>query len=309
MIAATSPQESPRITPPAAEVNTEGRVGGVIVWNRIRVEESRPLETIATKVSGSLVVFRGYSVPPSGGAANALLTGLDRMCIRIDGGSRTRAPSYERLVIREFRRRAHHYLPDMSLAENSLELLALMQHHGAPTRLLDWTYSLYVAAHFALTHASKSADADLAIWVIRPEWCRDASKAACGDQQEFDVLWKPVDSPDDDHRTGIALLSGRLPRSIWILNPFRLNERLTIQQGLFFAPGDVTETFPGNLSLLRSDGDSGSGLTCYIIPRSRSRDVAQSLYEMNVTETTLFPGLDGFARSLWTFPELRQGRA
>jgi FRG domain len=308
MVAAAGPQESPRITPRPAQVDTEGRAGGVIVWNTTRVEDSRPLEKIQAAMSGSSVAFRGYSVPPKGAAEDALLTGLDRLCIRI-GDPLSKAPSHETTIIREFRRRVHHYLPGALPADNSLELLALMQHHGAPTRLLDWTYSLYVAAHFALTHASRRPGADLAIWMIRPDWCRDASKAACEGKEEFDGLWKPVDSPDDDRRAGMALLSGRLPRSIWALNPFRLNERLTIQRGLFLAPGDVTESFGMNLSSLKSGGDSGSGLTRYVVPRSLSRDVAQSLYDMNVTETTLFPGLDGFARSLWFFPELPQGGA
>jgi hypothetical protein len=79
-----------------------------------------------------------------------------------------------------------------------------------------------------------------------------------------------------------------------------------IQQGLFLAPGDVTKSFLSNLGSLKSVGDVGSDLTRYVIPRSRRRVVARSLYRMNVTETTLFPGLDGFARSLWMYPEIRE---
>jgi FRG domain len=292
-------------TPLAGLVNMEGQPAGVIPWNNVPVDDSRPLETIAAKVAGSSVAFRGYSVPPKGGSEDALLTGLDRLCIRI-GAPFSRAPSHERAVIREFQRRAHHYLPGTPLADSSLELLALMQHHGAPTRLLDWTYSLYVAAHFALRKSARTSD--LAIWAIRPDWCRDASKSACAGKGGLDVLWKPVHSPDADHTAGMALLSGRVPPSVWALNPFRLNERLTIQQGLFLAPGDGTMSFLGNLSRLKSIGAPGSNLTRFIIPRARSGDIARTLHEMNVTETTLFPGLDGFARSLWTFPELPQGR-
>jgi hypothetical protein len=86
-----------------------------------------------------------------------------------------------------------------------------------------------------------------------------------------------------------------------------MNERLTIQQGLFLAPGDVSTGFFGNLGLLRPVGALESELTCYIIPRSQSDAVERSLYEMNVTEATLFPGLDGFARSLWSFPATEHG--
>jgi hypothetical protein len=274
-------------------------------WEDIVVMDSSPLQWIANAVGDTRVVFRGFSVPKKGDPEDATLSALDRLCIRIND-PQSRAPFHERAIIREFRRHSHHYLQGSTLADNSLELLALLQHYGAPTRLLDWTYSLYVAAHFALKQAARRSD--LAIWAIRPDWCRDASIAACTGKGGFDALWKQIDSPDADQRAGQALLSGRLPWSIWPVNPFRLNERLTIQQGLFLAPGDVTETFMGNLSALESSSSSKSGLTRYIIPRHRSRDIARTLHRMNVTETTLFPGLDGFARSLWTFPELPHAR-
>src|SRR5688572_25659565 len=44
-------------------------------------------------------------------------------------------------LIRRFKRQYHHYSSDPPNEWDYLEWLALMQHHGAPTRLLDWTYS------------------------------------------------------------------------------------------------------------------------------------------------------------------------
>jgi hypothetical protein len=276
-------------------------------WAIQEVDRPQPLEWIASNLAEVRIAYRGYWVPQRRERTwpvDALVTGLERVCLRLDG-SLGRAAERERAIIRQFRRRVHHYLPSMRPEEQSLELLALMQHHGAPTRLLDWTYSLYVAAHFALSHTYRQPGTDLAIWTIRPEWCRDASKIAC-ETTGSATLWSRIDDRRADEAAGTVLLSNLLPRCIWPVNPFRLNERLTIQQGLFLAPGDVSAGFFENVGALGLKNDpSGARLTCYVIPQSRSREVARALYEMNVTEATLFPGLDGFARSLWSYPEIQ----
>ena len=96
-----------------------------------------------------------------------------------------------------------------------------------------------------------------------------------------------------------VLLGPPLPRSVWPVNPFRLNRRLTLQKGLFLAPADPTSSFANNLKALESRG-LNSNVVCFVLPRTEITNVGEILYNANVTETTLFPDLDGFARSLWT---------
>ena len=63
----------------------------------------------------------------------------------------------EERILRIFKRKAHHFLSAGPLPDDDFEWLALMQHHGAPTRLLDFTWSPYVAAFFALQRATGDA--------------------------------------------------------------------------------------------------------------------------------------------------------
>lgn len=225
------------------------------------------------------------------------MTGLERACLEIDG-TLDKAMPREVAIVREFMRRAHHYLPDTPGPDDWIEWLALMQHHGAPTRLLDWTYSLQVAAHFALTHVSRELGADLAIWMVNTEWCLESSVQACGDAgQPVSALCMRAFRRDTDPGASKELLLGFLPPCVWPISPFRLNERLTLQKGLFLAPADVRKSFVVNLTAL-PEHENPSNLVCLVLKHSEIAQLGKELYDSNVTEATLFPGLDGFARSL-----------
>ena len=104
-----------------------------------------------------------------------LQTSLERALHRFDLPF-SRQEELERLLLREFRRHYHRYTSDVPDEDDTLRWLALMRHHGAPVRLLDLSYSPYVALFFAL---DGSAQGDTcSVWAIDHHWC--VSRAVIG---------------------------------------------------------------------------------------------------------------------------------
>ena len=78
----------------------------------------------------------------------------------------------EEAVLLEFQRGAHRYHAVTPALDQIVEWLALMQHHGAPTRLLDWTRSPYVALYFAMQGQSEG---EAAVWAVDLKWFEQRS--------------------------------------------------------------------------------------------------------------------------------------
>jgi len=230
-----------------------------------------------------------------------LHTTLERTVLRF-GHPLTRAPTIEKGLIRRFIRQSHHYSLNVPNRENVVEWIGLMQDYGAPTRLQDWTESFYVALYFAIENAEGAAAiwaldrtvVDLAVLGLLPS---DTCKR-CIDENEY------IDS-----RPCFREVFDRTPPTALVLpvNPFRLNERLVIQQGIFLCPGDVTLTFEENLTAVLPS-PAHNALLQFVVADSVDlrRRILWQLQHANMNSATLFPGLEGFARSLATlvaFPE------
>ena len=179
------------------------------------------------------------------------------------------------------------------MKSNILEWLSLMRHYGAPTRLLDWTYSFFIALYFA----AESAEGDFAVWAIDVRWCNTQSKLRLAKAGVSDVDHRICRDPHYQKIETFKLLFCREPPEPLVsrINPFVLNQRLAVQKGLFLCPGDVSQTFESNLEDLP---DSESPVIKMTLDESLHREVLRRLHYMNIARDTLFPDLGGLAQSL-----------
>lgn len=217
---------------------------------------------------------------------------FDRSCVKSED-----RPSIEKLLIREFERTYHHYGRYVPSAASKIEWLSLMQHHGAPTRLLDFTYSIYVAAYFAL----ESAEKPCAVWAINSKWLvsRAITSLKKAGKQDADVFDEDTET-SKELRYYSLLFEGIPVRCLVPVSAYRLNERIRMQKGLFLAPGDIRTCCQENLLALPGSQDKRNVVKLVLPPAVRLRAL-NDLYYMNISRTNLFPGLDGFSSSLAVF--------
>jgi hypothetical protein len=231
-------------------------------------------------------------------------TTLQRACEQFDIAGQD-IPQVERLLIREFQRVYPIYARDqVPETGDIIHWLSLMRHFGAPTRFLDFTFSMLIAAFFALEtpiEAQNSAKYEsAAIWAISKTWL---TKHAQRQMREFK---SPDLRKDWDARLGSAfetIFWNQSPalKAVFAVNPLRLHERLHVQQGLFLCPGDVAISFERNLLALCGWEKS---VRVFLIEDSCRRDVLWKLGRAGLSRESLFPGLEGFAESLRVFGPL-----
>jgi hypothetical protein len=201
----------------------------------------------------------------------------------------------ERRVFYEFRTRARQLYD----AENSdWDVLFHMQHHGVPTRLLDWTSVLGVALYFALLNHRDGADRPACVWLLNPY----ALNAAAWNQFR---LYHPKylardESINRSYDYG-ELLLGTRPRqwgwrSLWetplAIYAHQRSDRMYAQSGWFTIHGadlrPMDEIFAGRSGILeRVD------LPPAAVPAARA-----FLRAAGIGHRQLFPDLDGVARSV-----------
>ncbi|HEV7923096.1 MAG TPA: FRG domain-containing protein [Thermoanaerobaculia bacterium] len=169
--------------------------------------------------------------------------------------------------------------------------LSLAKHHGLPTRLLDWSYSPYVAMHFA-THDFRHFDSDGALWCVDYRRTNDLLprrlRNLLGEETNIfttEMLHEVAGSLEE---------FDALSRHDFVVffEPPSLDERIVNQFALFSLPSSSRLRLED--LLLRRE----SLYRRVIIPAELKWEVRDKLDQANITERVLFPGLDGLSQWL-----------
>jgi hypothetical protein len=222
-------------------------------------------------------VYRGMS-----DAADDLRTSLTNL-----GGS-TREVEFH--ILRNFKK----YARRDEVHENSVwNWLAVAQHHGVPTRLLDWSYSPYVALHFATSNLA-AYDRDGVIWAVDyvqahkylPRKLRAVLSEERSNAFTVEMLEGAVSSLPE-----LEKLSG--DDFVVFLEPPSLDQRIVNQFSIFSLMSRPDARFDCWL-----EKEYPELARRIIIPAGLKWEARDKLDQANITERVLFPGLDGLARWL-----------
>lgn len=207
-------------------------------------------------------------------------------------------PSRDELtMVRHFWRQAPAYLAPTLVPSDIVTWLSLMRHCGAPTRLLDFTRSPYVALFFALEDPN-DVSASHALWAVDRHWCQTAvaSKLAeatgCTEDQAVTQIHKDQAGIVQKLISGELAFDGVLP-----VEPLIMDPRQAAQQTVLLCPCNLAKTFAEKISAMRHV--EGVLVKWEMSPAVRARGL-EDLRAMNVTSASLFPGIEGLARSLKT---------
>lgn len=209
-----------------------------------------------------------------------------------NGLSRLGTPykNMEKNLLKQFKKYAHRNIVDK---DTDWHWLSVAQHHGLPTRLLDWTYSPFVALHFATVDLNFHDGKDAAVWKVNFSQTHDLLQ---GNQTKvLDDIGARIFSVDALSKTLKTIedlddLNSSKSDYALFFEPSAIDDRIVNQFGYFSVISNPLMSFD---DWLNTEQAKDVDATKIIIPAKLKWEIRDKLDQSNITERVLMPGLDG----------------
>lgn len=203
-------------------------------------------------------------------------------------------PSMEQNLLKQFKKYAHKHVVER---DTEWHWLSIAQHHGLPTRLIDWTYSPLVALHFA-TEALEKYDVDGAVWKVNYSDAHDILQAK--EKKSLTDLGARIFNVDSLHATipdlnALDNLHAPSYEVAVFFEPPGIDDRIVNQFAYFSALSDPYLSMDQWFKMPHVEGKVE--VVKIVIPKSLKWEIRDKLDQSNFTERVLLPGLDGLC--LW----------
>jgi len=209
---------------------------------------------------------------------------LKTSLIRLGGDFGKREPH----LLRNFKK--YSFRSDI-LNNTDWDWLAVAQHHGLPTRLLDWTYSPFAALHFSTANI-ESFHNDGVIWALRyesliqylPQRLRHQLDSVGSNSFTTEMLSSVYDNLQE--------LSDEQEDFVVPFEPPSLDSRIVNQYAIF--------TFMSNATSMLNEWleDKPDLYFRIIVPAELKWEIRDKLDQLNINERVLFPGYEGLSKWL-----------
>lgn len=217
---------------------------------------------------------------------------------------------YENTFIEKFKSESHLYSTSNMEYDSwsKIDLLSILQHFGAPTRLLDWSYSPYIAAYFSV---NDKLEKDSILYAIDMSSIQEVNKSKIeGYKKDFNIKnGEKSDIIDIGKKYADAKKRSELKGNSYteeiileMFKPQKMNIRIARQQGLFLVSSKIDvnyEDIISNYSI--EDGKNKDGIEVafkFIIAKEIKLEILKNLQLMNISREILFPDIEGYCKGM-----------